>query len=69
MKLVTQTLTFSLATVVVGAALAALALRPTVHAQEIVRLQTVVVTGKRAHVEQLPRVVVQGHSVHGTQLA
>ncbi len=69
MNIVTKALTFAVITVAAVATASALAVQPTAQNQEIVHLERVVITGKRMNVEQLPRVVVEGHAVRDTQLA
>ena len=69
MNIVTKSLTFAVVTVAALATASVLALQPTAPKQEVVHLARVVVTGKRVHVEQLPRVIVAGHAVRDTQVA
>ena len=69
MKLTTQALTIAFATLAAVLSVGAIALRPAAHPQKIVQLERVLITGKRMHAVHLPRVVIEGHSTHTTQLA
>lgn len=65
-----QTLFTAIVAVAASAVLAlTLAEETSMPAQQVVKLERVVIEGQRARVEQLPRVVVEGRRIDGVAIA